>query len=271
MKIFKGTNTLDNYLPKEINFVSSKEESEILLIGGKKINLFEFPSLKGIFKTGVGVDNIPFEEAKIKNISIGLPSESTSEIIFEETASFTCFLILKGLFLNTGDWALWKKEARYSLKDKKLLVIGAGRIGKRVLKKMSNFMNIDSYDTLNDKEDTLKGKIEIADVISLHIPLTNETRNMFDAKLLGLIKDNALLVNTSRAPVINEEDLYNELINKRFKCAVDVFWQEPYLGKLADLPEDIFIKTPHIASTCKEFIEYTTKDFIDFINKFKKN
>ena len=126
-------------------------------------------------------------------------------------------------------------------------------------------MNIDSYDTLNDKEDTLKGKIEIADVVNLHIPLTNETRNMFDAKLLGHIKDNALLVNTSRAPVINEEDLYKELINKRFKCAVDVFWQEPYLGKLADLPDDIFIKTPHIASTCKEFIECTTIDFIDFI------
>ena len=270
MKIYKATNTIDNYLPNNLNFTLSKKETDILLIGGKNIKLSEFPNLKGIFKTGVGVDNIPFEEAKIKNISIGLPSESTSEIIYEETASFTCFLILKGIYLNSGDWYSWKKEARKSLKDKNLLVIGAGRIGKRVLKKMSDFMNIDSYDILKDEEITLKGKIKNADVISLHIPLDESTKNMFDANKLSWIKDDALLVNTSRAPVISEDDLFNELINNRFKCAADVFWKEPYKGKLADLPEDIFMKTPHIASTCKEFIKNTTIDFIEFTNKFMK-
>ena len=268
MKIFKGTNTLDNYLPQDLNFTSIKKDSEILLIGGKNINLSEFPNLKGIFKTGVGTDNLPFEEAKTKNISIALPSKSTSEIIFEETASFTCFLILKGLYQNSGNWELWKKEARKSLKKTTLLVIGAGRIGKRVLKKMSNFMEIESYDVLTDKEDNLKSKIQNADVITLHIPLNASTNNMFDANKLAWIKDNALLVNTSRAQVINENDLYDELIKKRFKCAIDVFWQEPYLGKLANLSEDHFIKTPHIASACEEFIKFTTIDFLNFIKKF---
>ena len=69
------------------------------------------------------------------------------------------------------------------------------------------------------------------------------------------MKDNTLIVNTSRGHIINEKDLYIELFNKRLNAALDVFWQEPYNGILMSIPEENLIVTPHIASTCKEFLE----------------
>ena len=107
MLIWKNTATLDGY-DDGLHFTSSKKDAEIALIGSKSIKLEEFPNLKGIFRAGIGRDNVPEKEAKEKNIVVKYPSKKTINIIFEETASFTCNLIFQMLFSNIGTIDPWK-------------------------------------------------------------------------------------------------------------------------------------------------------------------
>ena len=270
MKVFKNTNTLDDYLTG-IEYTEDINEAEIMIVGGKKFELSDYPKLKGIFKTGVGTDNLPFDKAKEAGVEILLPSISTCDIIFEETAAFSCYLIVTGLYANEGNWDSWQKDNRRMLQKKRLLVIGTGNIGQRVVDKMSIFMQVDTFDAAKDSESTLEAKVRVADCISLHIPLTTQTKDLFNTERLSWLKDGALLVNTSRGPIINEDAIFKELKAGRIKAALDVFWQEPYKGVLNEISAEYFIKTPHLASTCVEFLEGAAKDFIEFIERLSRN
>ncbi|MDX1412538.1 MAG: NAD(P)-dependent oxidoreductase [Nitrospirales bacterium] len=266
MLIYKVTNTLDGYLPP-LAYTEHRTLAEVLLVGGKTISLDDFPKLRGIFKSGVGTDNLPFAEASRRKIEIRLPSNHTCDIIFEETAAFTCHLILYGLYIDAGEWERWEKADRESLRQRRLLVIGVGHIGRRVAEKMRVFMNVDTFDSAHDSPDLFEAKVRAADCVSLHIPLTSETRGLFNAERLAWLPDGALLVNTARGAVVNEEALYDELSMGRLRAAMDVFWEEPYRGKLSALPPDRFIRTPHIASTCNSFLHSAATDFLAFMNK----
>jgi phosphoglycerate dehydrogenase-like enzyme len=265
VKIWKGTNTLDGYLP-ELEYAEDPAAAEVMLVGGKKFDLQTFPQLKGIFKTGVGTDNLPFSEAEKRGISIGLPSETTCEIIYEETAAFTCHLLLSGWYAGVGNWAAWQKADRPCLRPRRLLVVGTGRIGQRVFDKMAGFLNVSAFDAARNDPAQLEPFVRAADIVSLHIPLTPATKGFFGVEKLGWMKDGALLVNTSRGPVVEEDALFDELSADRLRAAFDVFWEEPYAGKLAALPPERFFRTPHIASTCREFLQGTAQDFLQFLN-----
>ena len=267
INIFKGTNTLDLYIKRrDYKFTQNKAITECLLIGGKKINLSEYPNLKGIFKTGVGTDNLPFKEAKERNIKICLPSSKTCDFIYEETASFTCHLIFKALYKSVGNWDKWYKKPRNAISKQNILILGKGKIGTKVFQKLKLFMNVDSFDILTDRPEALKSKINNADIVSIHVPLNKDTEGMIDKEKLSWMKDGALLVNTARAQIINEEDLYNELKSERIKSALDVFWQEPYDGIMLSVNKNNLITTPHLASTCKEFLINAEEDFFNFLN-----
>lgn len=268
MHIYKATNTLDGYLP-ELSYTTDKSLANVILVGGKKFDLSDFPKLIGIFKTGVGTDNLPFEKAREIGVKIALPSPATCGIIHDETAAFTCHLILSALYAGCGTWDDWKKEDRPLTRHRNLLVIGTGQIGGRVVEKMEKLVNVTTFDTATHPEEVLEEKIRAADCISLHIPLMPETTGYFDARRLGWMKDGAALVNTARGPIVDEDALFNELASGRLRAAFDVFWQEPYSGKLTDLPTDRFIRSPHIASTCDDFIQGAAKDFIAFLEELK--
>lgn len=270
MLIYKGTKTLDGYLPS-LQYTEDKAQAEVLLIGGMKFNLSDFPKLRGIFKTGVGTDNLPFDEAVDHGIDIALPSSQTCTIIYEETAAFTCHLILNGLYCGYANWESWGKIDRPTLHKRQLLVVGNGHIGKRVVAKMRGFMKVDTYDSAQAPPEEFESKVRQADCVTLHVPLTPATKELFNAKRIAWLKNGALLVNTSRGPVIHEDALYEALSSGRIRAAVDVFWEEPYRGKLTELPADRFIRTPHIASTCKEFIQGTAADFIKFMAKISNH
>ena len=266
MKIWKNTKTIDEFIP-DLSITSNKHEADVALLGGKKISLDDFSSLKGIFKCGVGTDNVPFGEAEKRNIKIGLPSEKTAEYIFEETACFACHLCLKMLYSEAGSIKEWNKVSREFIRNKILLIIGTGKIGKRVAEKMSNFMEIKTFDISNNSLDELTQLIATADCISLHIPLTEATRDFIDSKKLAYMKNRSIIINTSRGGIVNEDALYKELKNNRIKAAFDVFWKEPYKGKLSTLPNATFSMTPHIASTNKSFVKYTAEDFRKFLKE----
>ncbi len=248
---------------------SLPDQADVLLVGGKPINLLEFPKLKGIFKCGVGRDNIPEKQAASLGISCGFPSPSTASIIHEETANFACHLVLKSFYSNVGDFDSWKKIGRNSLSTKQVLVVGRGNIGAKVVKKLKNFVRVSSFDLISNKPSELKAMIQHAECITLHLPLTESTRNMFDAEKLSWMRDGTTLVNTARAALVSEEDLFQELESGRLLAALDVFWQEPYKGKLLDLPNERISISPHVASNCQEFLEATAEDFRNFLDLLK--
>ena len=112
------------------------------MIGSQKINLYDFENLKGIFRAGIGRDNVPEKEAQEKGIIDRYPSQKTTGIIFDETASFTCSLIFLMLYSNVGTLDPWVKEPRRQMSQQNLLVIGTGKIGSRVTQLMKPFMEV---------------------------------------------------------------------------------------------------------------------------------
>lgn len=268
MHIWSNTNTLEGYIP-EISFSRDKTTAEVALVGGKGIDLQEFPHLRGIFKTGVGRDNVPEAEARARGIACGFPSEKTAAIIYAETATFTCHLILRCLYAEVGDFVSWKKLDRSALQARELLVLGMGNIGRQVATKMQQFLKVSVFDALTHKSEELEPLVRRADCVSLHVPLTSDTAGIFDASKLSWMKPGAAIVNTARGAVVDEKALFAELATGRLRAAFDVFWQEPYQGELTRLPADRFIASPHIASTCREFLAATAEDFRNFLTQVK--
>jgi phosphoglycerate dehydrogenase-like enzyme len=264
MKIWSNTRTLDGYVP-EMQFTDDEGAAEVALVGGRAIDVSQFSGLRGIFKTGVGRDNVPEAECRKRGIVCGFPSAKTCAIIYEETADFACHMILKCMYSEVGDFENWIKFDRHALSKRELLVVGVGNIGGRVVRKMQPFTRISTFDILMNKSEELESLVRKADCVTLHIPLSEATRKFIDAEQLAWMRDGAWLVNTARAAIVDEDALFDELSSGRLRAAFDVFWEEPYRGKLLTLPPDRFFVTPHIASTCREFVVATAEDFRTFV------
>ena len=266
MKIWKNTSTLDGF-DEGLVFTESKKEAEIALMGSKPIDLNEFQNLKGIFRAGVGRDNVPEKEAQEKGIDVRYPSEETTDIIFEETASFTCSLIFRMLYNSLGTLDPWVKEPRHKLSQKKLLVIGKGKIGSRVAKLMKSFMCVRTFDILQNDYSELKQLIQEADCVTIHIPKNDKNTSFIDKEKLSWMKNGAALINTARGAIVDEEALYHEIKQKRICAAFDVYWNEPYFGKLKEFYPEYFFMTPHVASTCSDFLQGCRIDLENLIRK----
>jgi phosphoglycerate dehydrogenase-like enzyme len=269
MKIWMNTKTLDGYID-DLEITENTDEADCALLGSKKIEMEKFPKLKGIFRAGVGRDNVPVNEANEKGISVGFPSRETIEIIYDETASFTCASIFRMAYRNVGTISPWIKEPRRALKDMNLLVIGTGNIGGRVSSLMNPFLNVTTYDNIRNSEEELKSLIGRADIITLHIPYIEENYDFIDKEKLSLMKDGSALINTSRGGIVSEDALYEEIKKGRIAAAFDVYWKEPYEGKLKQYHPERFFMTPHVASTCTGFLEGTAKDFMKFLEGMGK-
>lgn len=269
MFLWKNTKTLDGLID-DIPQTISKEKAQLALMGSKVIGLDEFPNLKGIFRVGVSTTNVPFEEAKNRSIAVCFPSEKTKNYIYIETADFTCGIIFKTHYSHLGTVDPWVKYDRISLSKKKLLIIGEGRIGSIVKEKMSAFMKVFSFDPIKYPDIKIETLLSVADFVSIHIPDTKENICFIDKEKLRLMKNNAILINTARGRIIDENALYDELNNKRLFATFDVFWKEPYKGKLKKFYPERFMMTPHVASTCNEFLTSSVQDLRIFI-KYLEN
>ena len=266
MKIWKNTSTLNGF-DNELNFTELKTDADIALLGSKPIEINQFPNLKGIFRAGIGRDNVPEREAKEKGIVVKYPSDENIDIIYEETASFTCSLIFRMLYGNLGTLDPWVKESRRQLSNKKLLVIGTGKIGSRVFQLMKPFMYVTTFDIMQNEIHELKTLIQQADCITIHIPKSDDNLSFIDEEKLSWMKSGAALINTARGAIVDEDALYAELQNGRLRAAFDVYWQEPYTGKLKEFYPERFFMTPHVASTCKEFLQGCRKDLDSLIRE----
>jgi phosphoglycerate dehydrogenase-like enzyme len=109
-----------------------------------------------------------------------------------------------------------------------------------------------------------------ADVISLHIPLSESTKGFIDAEKLGWMKVGAALVNTARGPVVDEDALFEEIQSGRIRAAFDVFWKEPYEGKLKQFHPNGFLMSPHVSSNCENFLTGLVLDLRNYLIAMKQ-
>ncbi len=228
-------------------------------------------NLKVIGRVGSGLDNIELKEAKKRKIAIVNSPESNSEAVTELTLALILSLLRKlSLAYSSMNSGLWlKKDLKgEELEGRKVGVVGFGHIGKRITKILTAFGAKVDYYSRTKKTNSLKYIFKHSDIISVHLPLTNETKNFVNNKLLSLMKPNSFLVNTSRGGVIEEKILFKMLQEKRIAgAALDVFWQEPLPpgSPWRKLPNVIL--TPHIAASTNEALKKGTETVVGDIIK----
>jgi len=223
---------------------------------------------KVIVRTGIGVNTIDVEAATKRSIMVA----NVPDYCLEEVADHTFSLFLacqrKICFLNNriknGNWNVNEAKPINRLKDRVFGLLGFGNIAKRVAVRAQAFnMKVLAFDPFMDKEifaescvektDDLNQLITQADYLSLHLPLTKDTKNILDADKFKRMKRTAIIINTSRGGLINEQDLYEALVNNTIAGAgLDVLNEEPptFPIKLAEL--DNVILTPHAAFYSEE-------------------
>ena len=222
--------------------------------------LSSLKNLKGVVRYGVGVNTIDIDSATKNNVAVcNVPDYGTNEVADHALALIMALarklpLLIKDTKSNI--WAYEKAIPIYRLQEQTAGIIGLGRIGLSLAKKLHGIgLKVIGFDPLAKKEQlpdyinfvSLDELLSHSDIISLNLPLTKSTDNLIDSKAFSKMKSNCYLVNTARGGIVNEEALYQALLNHTIAgAALDVFKQEPPTDrKLFSL--DNFIATPHAA------------------------
>ncbi|MDR0911264.1 MAG: phosphoglycerate dehydrogenase [Methanobrevibacter sp.] len=223
-------------------------------------------NLKIIARAGVGVDNVDVDAATSKGIMVVNTAESTTVTVAEHAMGL---MLASARKIAIADKSVkdnkWEKSKFMGteLKNKTLGVLGMGRIGSQVINRCKAFeMDAIAYDPYLPPEavkdvgveliEDVKDVLKQADFITIHVPLTPETRNLIDEEEFEIMKDDAFIINCARGGIINEDALFTALKeNKIGGAALDVYEVEPPKdSKLFEL--DNIVLTPHIAASTKE-------------------
>jgi len=246
-------------------------EASALLVGMEHIDaefLAKAPKLGIAARFGVGYDNVDVEACTARKVY----ATHTPDVLSGGVADHTWALILGFMRripkADTHARTEWAKRERslpfgWDMEGKVLGILGLGRIGSEVLKRSQGFGVETIYNDLIEKTglekrygvkrvdyDTL---LRTSDILTVHVPLTPLTRRMIGAEELGKMKPSAVLVNTSRGPVIDEKALTEALKRKQIRgAALDVFEEEPTPLDNPLLGLDNVVVTPHAASATWE-------------------
>ena len=251
-------------------------------------------NLKVISRHGVGYDNVDTDYLKKNNIALLVTHNSTSTSPAEHIM-FMILNIYKGreMFDKMVRDGNFHKAIHMQINDnfelfaKTILIVGFGRIGKKLIKKCLGFdMNVLVYDPYVDEKDieVLGGKkiidldsaLKDIDILSMSVPLTENTKNMISYKQISSMKNNAIIINISRGGIVNETDLNVALDKKIISFAgLDVFENEPPDINNLLLKNKRVLLSPHAATFTKECLENmsleTAQNIIDFFEgKIKK-
>lgn len=238
--------------------------------------LGEAKKLKLLHRWGVGMDGVPIEKAREMGIPIAKTTGSNARPVAEYTVgamiATSRHFIQAHRGMQEGRWL--KKELwpnLFMLCGKTIAIVGMGTIGALVAKRLAGFeanLLYTKRNRLPEAEEKALGVtyagldeiIDTADVISLHCPLTDETRDLIDKAALKRMKKSAVLINTARGGVVNEADLAWALKNGEIRSAVlDVFGQEPPEADNPLLQLDNVIATPHIAAIAFENVDNSVR------------
>ena len=257
---------ISSSLSKEQALDKEIAEAEILVIRSStkltKEIIEKGNNLKIIARCGVGIDNIDVEYAKSKNIKItNSPSANLLSVV-----ELTVALIINAArkinlsdnHLKDGKWNR-KEFIGMELSGKQLGIVGYGKVGRLVSDRMKSFgMSIAFYDPYIDDWNGPENNLELdelltsSDVISIHVIKTEETENLISREKLALLKKSAILVNTSRGGVVDEDYLIEMLRSKQlFGAGLDVYSEEPPKN-IENFVNINLITTPHIGASTNE-------------------
>ena len=233
------------------------------------------PNLTCVGRLGVGLDNIDLNACEEQNITVYPALGANSHSVAEYVICASMLLLRKAYFkkneMIAGNWPR-QESSGSEVYGKTLGLIGFGDIAQKT-RDLALGLGIKTvaYDPYLDKDSNvwketknlpLENLLSISDIISLHIPLTKETKNLIDEKKLRLIKNSSVIINTSRGGIIDENSLAKLLKeNKIGGAALDVFNEEPISKENAKKFEglDNLILTPHIGGVTKESNERVSK------------
>jgi D-3-phosphoglycerate dehydrogenase len=221
--------------------------------------------LKVIGRAGVGVDNVDVEAATRRGIVVANAPESTVVSAAEHTIGLLLALSRNipqaHAALKAGRWER-SRWGGIEVADKTLGVVGFGRIGRQVARRALGLgMRVVAYDPFVARErfrelgveraERLDDALAAADFVTLHAPLTDETRGLLGREVIARMRDGVRIVNAARGELVDEEALIEALRSgKVAAAAVDVFSEEPYSGPLLEL--DNVVVTPHLAASTAE-------------------
>ena len=238
------------------------------IIGLESVNvglLDNCTNLKIISKFGVGLDNIDLDACRVRGVAIGwtpgVNKRSVSEVVMGQMIGLSRNLFTHSALLRAGNW---KKDGGRLFSEKTVGIIGLGYIGRDLVKLLQPFGCKLLGDDIQDRSVfackhgvKLVSKEEIfykSDIVSIHVPLTPDTRQLVNSRTLELMQDEAFLINTSRGPVVDQSALKKALINNSIAgAAIDVFEEEPPSDmNFLRLPN--LIPTPHISGNAHEAV-----------------
>jgi D-3-phosphoglycerate dehydrogenase len=257
-------------------------DADAAIVGTETIDdsiLKHTPALKIISKYGVGLDSIDQESLKRRNIFLGWTGGVNQRSVSELTLCFMLGLCRNvfgsGFKLKHSDW---DKNGGHQLSAKTVGIIGCGYIGSDVVRLLSSFGCTLLVRDIVDKSDfcleqgaveaNLDNLIEKSDIISLHVPLTDLTRQMVNADFLQRMKSTAFIVNTCRGEVVDQEALKDALSQKIIAgAALDVFVEEPPSdADFLSLPN--LMVTPHIGGNTRESVQAMGRSAINHLVAF---
>jgi (S)-sulfolactate dehydrogenase len=227
------------------------------------------PALRVVGRLGVGLDNIDVAACRSRHIEV-IPATGANALAVAEYVIGSAMLLLRGAYrasaeVAAGEWPRVRLSAGREIHGKCLGIVGFGGIGQLSAKLAHALgMRVVAHDPAFDPDAgvwaehdvapmTLDALLGCADVVSLHVPLLDSTRNLIDARRFALMKPTAILINTARGGTVDEAALAQALATGRLAgAALDVFTAEPLAAgsPLADAPN--LLLTPHVAGVTAE-------------------
>jgi D-3-phosphoglycerate dehydrogenase len=253
----------------EKELITFLSKCDVAIVGLDKITeevLSKTPNLKAISKYGVGLDNIDFNACEKYNVEI-LHTAGVNKRSVAEQALGCMIMLNRNLFITANDLkeGFWNKSGGTQVSNKTIGIIGVGNIGKDLIRLLKAFeckilvndiIDQSDYYKKNNLIETTKNNIfKEADIITIHTPLSLGLKNFINKDTLKMMKSSAIVINTARGGLINQDDLNWALKNKIIAgAAIDAYEIEPPEDKVfINIPN--LIATPHIGGNSQEAVE----------------
>ncbi len=236
------------------------------------------PALEVVGRLGVGLDNIDLDACSARGIAVHPARGANADAVAEYVISAALQLLRGKAFfasqeVRAGAWPRQACQGR-EMAGRKLGLLGYGDIARRVAQRAQALgMEVLAHDPLVESAEGAKliafdDLLANADVLSLHVPLTDETRGLFDAAALSQLRPDAILINTARGGIVEEAALAEALSQGRLGgAALDVFAEEPLSAAAGAVFQDLpnLILTPHIAGVTEESNERVSAMIADAV------
>lgn len=258
----------------EVGQLQPRGDVEVLIVANEPVEPALFPSLRLVANFGVGYDRLGLEQLRRAGVAV----TNTPGVLDAATADLTWALILAARRrvvegdrrVRAGEWTgSWADGfLAEELTGSTLGIVGLGRIGSAVARRAEGF-ELRVLWTRSREGTPLDELLATCDIVTIHAPLTPETRGLLDARRLALLPDGACLVNTARGEVVDEDALVSELVSGRIRAGLDVFAREPHVPEqLLSLPNVVL--TPHLGSGTRQTREAMTRIVVDNIRALER-